>query len=90
MAKSNLKEIVVARVFKHAGANYAMQNRIREAQQDGLTVAECAMKLNVEPNCVASFYEHFQPSSDTEAEPEEAAVAKPAPARKKAPAKSTG
>lgn len=86
MPKSSTNEVIVARVFKHAGANYAMQNRIREAQDEGLSVSECAIRLNLEPKCVSSFYDHFQPPQDrgeTDGEQEKAQAAKPAPIRKK-------
>lgn len=76
---SNIGEIVIPRVFKYSGANYAMQNRIRECQVEGLTIEECCLKLNVEPRCVASFYEKFQPTAK---DPEPAPKAAPAPRRK--------
>ena len=88
MAEPNLETIVIPRVFKHSGANYAMQNRIRACQAAGRSIPECAIELNLEPRCVTSFYEKFQPTvkEEWEDEVEPEPVKKPAP-RKKAGAK---
>lgn len=57
MAKK--QQIVVPRTWRKSGANSHDQVLIRRYQAEGMTVVQIATTMDIDPNCIQNWCDHF-------------------------------